>query len=70
MSGLIGSNLFDTQMIFLIFVFEKVDFEKNQIQSAWHSNGFPDFYTPRKLCEGYTVFELSIRASIRNVLFP
>ena len=25
-------------------------------------------YTPRKLCGGYTVFTLSVRASVRNIL--
>ena len=28
------------------------------------------FYTPRKLCREYTVFTLSVRPSVCNVLFP
>ena len=38
--ALSGSNLFDTQMVFLKEFFEKVDFEKNQQMTKEHKN-FP-----------------------------
>ena len=34
--ALSGSNLFDTQMVFLKFFFEKVDFEKFQQTTKYH----------------------------------
>ena len=35
-----GSNLFDTQMVFLKYIFEKIDFEKNQQTKEKHEQ-FP-----------------------------